>query len=530
MSFCKIILSYFKKHKIRLGFVVISILLVTIISLLPAQILKIIVDEVIPSENINKLFKIALIYLLTYILIGIITFIKDIIMLNTSLRITEYLKCKMMKHINKMSYKALVNTDSGTLESYFNNDVNSINELFTSGVVSMITDLFKMIGIVISIFIFSNIFGYIVLLILPILILFTSFIRKRMLKAQLKTKSLEGNVNKILLENVENINQIKINKAFNYSKDKYDVILNNHFKANQASNLYDAIFSPIMVMIRHIVVCVVLLVSGMDANIFKMSIGAVIAAISLLTDLFSPIENLGMEIQTIQKSVASVKRINEFLKLEEDENKKYYELDNYNIIFDNVSFSYNDVNVISNFNLNIDSNDKIALQGSSGSGKSTLMKLALGLIKPNSGSVTINSIPSYSLDESTRRNLFAIVYQEPFFSGGTIYEEISLKDKAISKDSVRKALDIVGLNYICDLDVILAINEYSSGELALFNIARIIVKDPKVIFLDEMNAKIDPVTAKNLINLINTISKDKIVISINHYGDILDNARIIKLI
>ncbi len=529
MSVGKVIILYFKEHKFKAFLIFFMILLVTIIALIPAQILRIIVDDAIGNSKVKILAIYSIIYFFMYLLIGIITFIKDIIMLSTSQDITSLIRCKMMKHVHQMDYKSLVSSDSGTLEAYFNNDVNSINELFTSGIVNICCDFFKMLGIVVIIFLYSWLFGIIVLLILPFLVLFTSFVRKRMMRAQLKTKSLEGNVNKVLLENVENIEQIKVNKAEDYSKEKYSLILQNHFKTAQTSNFYDAIFSPIMQIVRNIVVISILLISGFNHNIFGMSIGMIISSISLITDLFTPIEALGMEIQTIQKSLASVKRINQFFNYPIDEKMNLNSPSNINITFKNVSFGYKDKLVINSFNIKIDDKEKIVFKGPSGAGKSTLMKLAMGLIKPSSGEVLIGDIQAFDLSDEARRSLFSIVYQDPFFSDGSIYDEISLKDKKITKEKVREALNKVGLDYIDDLDETLISSNYSSGELALFNIARVIAKDTKIVFLDEMNSKIDPITAKKIINLINENTKDKIVISINHYGDILEGANVVNI-
>jgi len=530
MSVLKVLLLYLKRHKARTAAVIISVATVTLLALVPAQILKVIVDDIIPGGDGERLLTAALVYAATYVAIGLVTFIKDVILLSTSQRITEKLRCEMMAHVQRMTYTELVSTDSGTLEAYFNNDVDSINELFTSGAADMATDLFKMAGIVISIFIFSTAFGIIVLCVLPVLVLFTSLVRKGMLKAQLKTKALEGNVNKILLENVENIEQLKANKALHYATDKYDMILSSHFKASQASNFYDAVFSPVMQIIKNAVLCGVLLLCGYNlGGVFGMSIGAVIAALSLLTDLFAPIENLGMEIQTIQKSVAAVKRINGFFKMSEEPEKTCLNLKNTEIVYENVSFAYGEKEVIKNFSLTVCDGERIALQGPSGVGKSTILKLAMGLIKPGCGTVTIGGRENYLFDSDMRKELFAIVYQDPFFSGGSVYEEISLKDKTITKEQVKSALCAVGLGYVENLDERLNDKEYSSGELALFNIARVIVRDPKIIFLDEMNAKIDPVTGKQIIRLIENLSMGKTVISINHYGEALSGARVIKL-
>lgn len=529
MSVGKILKEFLKKNKLSTLLVVLSIMLVTVIALMPAQILRVIVDQTIPSADIQKLFWVAIVYISTYVLVGLTTFLKDILMLSYSQQFMKKLRSQMMKHVGNLSYQALVGTDSGNLEAYFNNDVNALNELFTSGVISMITDLLKMIGILISIFIYSSLFGWIVLGIMPVLFIFTSLVRRGMLKAQLKTKSLEGNINKVLLENVENIEQIKINQADEYAKKKYAAILNNHFKASQASNFYDAFFSPVMQLIRSLLICSILLLSGWNPNLFGMSIGMIISSISLLTDLFSPIENLGMELQTIQKSIAAVKRINSFFQLETDDSKNEQVVEDYTITYQHVSFSYQKTEVIHDFSLCIKKGEKIVLQGPSGAGKSTLMKLAMGLLKPTAGTVEIGNQAVYTMSPENRRKIFSIVYQDPFFSGDSIYDEITLKDNQIPQEEVRRILDYVGLDYVTDLNQRLNEAIYSSGELALFNIARMMIRNPQIIFLDEMNSKIDPVTGKRLMSLINAYAKDKTVISINHYGDALENSKIIQL-
>ena len=134
------VIDYFKKHKNRLFIIITIIIFVTILSLIPAQILRIVTDEGINEKKLQILLIYSIFYSIIYLVIGITTFIKDIIMLSASQDITYDLRCNMMKHIHHMNYNSLINTDSGTLEAYFNNDVNSINELFTKGIVNIFTD------------------------------------------------------------------------------------------------------------------------------------------------------------------------------------------------------------------------------------------------------------------------------------------------------------------------------------------------------------------------------------------------------
>ena len=513
MSVIKCIFNYFKKHRIIFVFTLLVIISVTFLSLVPPQLLKIIVDDLSSSNNISHLWIYALLYMLIFIAIGIINFLKEILLVIISQGVGKRIRLEMLTKVNRLSYKNFAEYDYGTLEAYFSNDVEEINTLITSGVISMIIDSFKIIGIIISIFIFSYLFGLITLAIIPFLILFVMWIRKRMYKAQKTNRTLEGKVNNLVLENLDNINTIKTFRIYNEVKEKYDNILKNHFKTNQKSNIYDALFSPVMQILKTLLIVLIIVISTTNNSVFGLSIGTLASSIDLITNLFSPIENLGMELQTIQKSFAAINRINEFFKLKEDEKKDQdCNIDKKIVLeFKDVTFSYDGKeNVIENFNLKLENNMRLTLKGKSGSGKSTLFKLAYGLIKPTKGQV-------------------GIVYQDYYFSGGTIKEEVTLLNPEISDEQVYKILKLVELDRIKDINVPLKSNDYSTGELSLFNIARAIIMNSKILFLDEMNAKIDQVTAQKIINVINNVAKDKIILSINHYGHLLENSDILNL-
>lgn len=528
MSTKKCITHYFKSHPMILFLSIIIVILVTTLALLPPQLLRIIVDDVIPNQDQHMLLILAIFYMLVFLSIGIINFLKEVLLVVLSQGIGKTIRLEMMRKVNHMKYESFTKYDAGILESYFSNDVDEINTLITSGVISMVIDSFKMIGILVSIFIFSAVFGGITLLILPFIVAFTLWIRKRMYKAQMENRTLEGNVNYLLLENLDNMRTIQSYRIYDAVSKKYKTILKSHFNANQKSNSYDAIFSPIMQTLKTILIVLIICISSSHSTILGLSIGVLVGMIELLTNLFSPIENLGMELQTIQKSFAAIHRINQFFTIEE--NKKKLELSDIDLSsitleFKDVSFSYTgNENVIDHFNLTIQNNQRWVFQGESGSGKSTLFRLACGLIEPSSGSVTINGIATYLLPDEIKRKLFGIVYQDYFFFGGSIYEEVTLLNQNISDEKVYDILRKVGLQRISNIHVPFIPTDYSTGELSLFNIARAILMDAKVLFLDEMNAKIDGITAKKIIQIMNDISKNKIVCSINHYGELLDNS------
>lgn len=532
MSGWQCIRNYFGKHRVLLGLSIGVIVATVIVSLIPPQILRYIVDGILDGGRKQELLTFALLYTGMYLLVGLVSLAKEGLMVCISQGISKELRISMLKHVNRLTYLNFTRYDSASLEAYFNNDVAAINTLITSGVVSIGIDLFKMIGIVISIFIFSVQFGMLVLVILPFLAWFAMFVRKRMFRAQINTRNLEGKVNHLVYENVENIEAVKLYDTNSYSSQKYENVLERHFTAAQTSTFYDAVFSPIMETVKDIIIVAVILLSGYRADMLGMSVGVVVSTISLLTDLFHPVQNLGMELQTIQKSMAGITRINQFFALTEEEEKTSQgNLDKEHLIlrFEDVSFSYDGKEeVISHFNFCMEGTDKITLQGRSGAGKSTLFKLAYGLLKPTSGKVTINGLDTILLPDEMKAGLFGMVYQEPFFSGETIYEELSLH-RNIPEYKVREALDMVGLSRITDLQQTFSKNDFSTGELSLLNIARVILTDCKVLFLDEMNARIDPATAGMIMDTMNRIAQDKMVLSINHYGSLLDHSKVLQL-
>lgn len=528
----KCVVNYFKRHLHILFLTIFAVLLVTLLALIPPQLLRIIVDDIFTNNDYNRLFIFALLYMIVFVFTNLINFLKEILLVIISNGIGKNIRLSMLKKVNKMSYNNFLKYDSGTLEAYFSNDVDEINTLITSGVISMTIDGIKMIGIIITIFLYDYLFGVITLLIIPLIIIFTLWIRKMMYKAQLTNRKLEGSINNLVLENLDNIVTIKSFRIYDKIEKKYNNILNNHFKTNQKVNTYDAMFSPVMQILKTSLIVLIIVLSTINENLFGVSIGVLVSLIDLITSLFTPLENLGMEIQTIQKSFAAIKRINDFFKLEEDDEKlENVVIDDKNIIleFKDVTFSYDGKeNVFEHFNLKISNNDRLVLKGKSGSGKSTIFKLAYGLIKPTGGSVTINNIPTYLLPNELKRKFFGIVYQDYFFSNGTIKEELTLLNN-ISDEKVYKVLSLVGLSRITNINEKLNINDYSTGELSMFNIARAILLDSKVLFLDEMNAKIDDINAKHIIDVIDNVSKNKLVLSINHYGELLNNSKILEL-
>lgn len=538
-------LEYAKEKKGKIAFLLILILSVTFVTLLPPQLLKYVVDEILLKKRGSLLLLFAALYTGSYLLLGVLQFLQELLLVSISQGICRKLRTVMMEKIHRMAYRTFVRYDAAAMESYFNNDVGTIDTLITSGAVSMLMDLFKMIGIFLSIFLNNWKFGLVVLVFFPFLAGFALRVRKKMFDAQFRNRNQEQEVNRLVLENVENMQAIKNYGCEAWTEKKYGTILEKHYQASKETDFMDGIFSPVMETFKFLVIILLLALSGSGMWNFSISTGSVVALIALLLELFEPVENLGQELQTIQKSLSGLRRLNDFFALEEDvhevicreEGENTWnpvtsdrkEPEDFVLEFRDVSFSYEEgEQVISHFNLRASGQERIVLSGRSGVGKSTIFKLAYGILKPTKGQVLLNGKPVFDLNEEERRACFGLVYQEPFFSGGTIYEELALTRK-IPEDAVRDVLHQVGLSRIMDIGQPLREQDFSSGELSLLNIARMLLSDCRIVFLDEMNARIDPVTAEHIIGLMDQVTKDKMVFSINHYGESLKDSRVIKL-
>lgn len=220
----KLLWEYIKQNKIKSILCILALVVSILLSLTPAQLIRIITDDYLDRNNMAVLVILICAYVLSYVLYGLSNFLKNYLLLSFSQYYFAYVRKAMINHYSKIDYRLLTDVDIGTYEGYFGNDLNSLNSLFEDGIIDMISDLFKMVGILISLYMYSYIFGLIVTAILPLIILMTLFFQRRMLKAQKKVKSCDGNANEILFESIENIGQIKINKAYKYSKNRYETI------------------------------------------------------------------------------------------------------------------------------------------------------------------------------------------------------------------------------------------------------------------------------------------------------------------
>ncbi len=510
---------------------VFSVCGVVIASLIPPQILKYIIDgNLVPRSN-NRLLFLATIYMVVLLFIGIFDFMKEAVLTVLGQKITKEIRLEMMEKLKKIGAAFFSSNATGTLVSRFTNDVEAINSMFTGGIIGMMVDCLKVIGIVVSICLFSVKLGVMTLLLLPIIYGITRIFQKKMLKAQIENRIYVGRVNNHISESLKNIQMIKSYSKEDYMEKKYTSYLRSNYKTIEKVNFYDSVFSPIIQLTRALIIAIIVILSTKQLNYLGISLGMIAASIELISNLFSPIENLGMELQNIQRAISGIHRVNDFYNLPEEQQKrrelKQVDIvparDHIRVCFNDVTFQYEKGNdILKHINLNLKPQEKVTFVGRTGVGKSTLFKLVMGFLKPTQGDITVNGIDVCDIPNLEKRKVFGYVGQNFHMIKGTVAEQISLKDESITKEHIEYALNFVGLtDYVEALEKgintpIISDVLFSQGQKQLLAIARAIVTDPPILLFDEITANLDSITEEKFIAVLQKASKSHTILSITH--------------
>ena len=498
-------------------------------SLFPPLILAQVIDALAAGRNIT--FTMALAYFALIALAGLTESLREGGLTVLGQKITHALRTNLMDKMGRLNADSLNHIEPGALVSRFAGDVDTVEKLFTSGIVSMFADACKIISILAIIWTCSRGLTIILLVILPLLFWFTRYVQKNMLSAQLENRRAISHVSAHVPETLKNIRTIHTLGIEEYMEKRYDASIEDSYRAVEKTNFYDAIYSPIVLILNAIVVAIVMLLSASGSErvlvLFGMSAGTAVAIMNYISQIFTPIENLGMEIQTIQSALAGVHRINEFLNLDEEApctahlpiehaaaNQPLVEVND-------VTFGYDERNVLKHLTFNVCTGEQVTLSGRTGAGKSTVFKLLLGLYSPTEGHVMIDGVPARDIAANERRALFGYVEQSFHMVPGTVRDQITLFDNSISKSAIEKAVELAGLSQAIaalpqGLDTICTAGLFSQGQWQLLSIARAAVADPRILLLDEITANLDADTENTVLSALKRISADRTVISISH--------------
>ena len=501
-------------------------------ALLPPWILGSIVDTITAGNAVPV--ALVILYFAFTVLTGLTESIREGLLTVFGQKITHALRSSMMEKYTNLTAGELTKQEPGTIVSRFVGDVDTVENLFTSGIISMFADACKIISILVVIWLKNRGLAIVLLILLPFLYWFTRTVQKNMLKAQIENRCAVGRASGHVPETLHNIRTIHTLGKERYMEQRYDEYIAESYRAVDRTNFYDAIYSPVILILNAIVVAVVMLFSASGnakvLTLFGMSAGTAVAVINYISQIFTPVESLGMEIQTIQSAIAGVHRINEFYALEElpervrnletpvvtEEETPFVELQN-------VTFAYEDDSrkILHHLSFKVYPGEQVTLSGRTGAGKSTVFKLLLGLYQPGEGKVLIQGRDAFQIPENEKRSLYGYVEQTFHRVPGTVKDQITLYDDSFTMEEVREAATIAGLDATIEqlekgYDTLCTSEIFSQGQWQLLSIARAAVAKPKLLLLDEITANLDAQTEEEVLQALKRASEGRTVISISH--------------
>ncbi len=494
-------------------------------SLLPPLLLARVIDGL--TGGIPLTFAAALLYFGSLALEGVLTSAQETLLEILGQKMTHALRAAMSQKLARLPAATLSAQNPGELAARFSGDVDTVEALFTSGVISMAADACRILSILAVIAVKNAGLALILLPVLPLLAAFTRHVQRRTLAAQMENRRAVAAISAQVPEALHNIRTIRALGLEDYMSARYDRRIGESYAAVEKTNFYDAVYSPVVLTLNAAVVGVVMLLSASgDARVltlFGMSVGTSVAVINYISRIFAPIESLGMEIQTIQSAMAGVKRINAFLAQPERaaQAAESAAVPRGDVAVDHVTFGYGGRTVLSDLSFTVKAGEQATLVGRTGAGKSTVFKLLLGLYRPEKGTVTIGGVDVSQITDRQRRSCIGCVEQHFARVPGTVLDQITLGDPRITRDMARKAARLAGLDAaICAFpdgyDTRCTDGMFSQGEWQLLSIARAAAADPAVLLLDEITANLDAQTEARVLEALRRASAGRTVISISH--------------
>ena len=563
MSSSKIIRLAIRRHLFLAALILLSTAVSVITALIPPVILGRIVDRLSRSQDISLLMIFS--YFGLILISGVFESGRESLLVIFGQKVTHTLRSALCAKLKRLPADCFVKTQPGVTASRFVGDVDTVEELFTSGIISMFADLCKVISLFVMIFLRSKGLALVLVLILPLIFVFTRAVQKRMLRAQIDNRTAQGRVTAMVPETIHSIRTIHTLGCEGFMRERYSRGVLQSYQAVEKTNFYDAVYSPVINIISAAVIALIYLLAASGSHsvqaFFGMSVGGAVTIVSWVSQIFAPLDSIGMEIQTIQSAAAGVHRIDEFLAQPERPAKEEVpqaaagtaenagvtdavmaraatgaaaaempapEADagagknTAAILLSHVTFRYADgEDVLRDLSLRVNKGERVYLSGRTGAGKSTIFKLILGLYPANEGQVLVNGQDAYRIPDSAHRKIFGYVEQRFRMVPGNIRDQITLFDPSVTQEMVCAAAKTVGLDSVIEklekgYDTPCREDLFSQGQWQLLSIARAVAADPEILLLDEITANLDAETELTVLHALSRAAANRTVLSISH--------------
>jgi ATP-binding cassette subfamily B protein len=538
------LLGYLRPYRRQVAIAVAAIVGHSCLELAPPYLTKIAIDRYIPAGDVSGLAGMAGLYLVTLLASFMLEYLQTWTMQATGQRIMFDLRMQMIEHLQRLDLRFYDRNPVGRLMTRVTTDVDVLNDLFTSGVVSVFGDLFTLIGIMVVLVWMDWRLALVAFSVLPLIALITQWFRVNVRETYRAVRTWIARINAYLQERITGMATVQLYRREARDFATFDEIDRQHRDANVRSIFYYAAFYPGVELVSALAASLILWVGGgWVVNGSGLTLGALVAFLQYSQRFFRPISDLSEKFNLLQGAMASSERIFALLDTPVEIASPVVARRGPperagTIRFEHVTFSYVEGEpVLRNVSFEVQPGQRVAIVGATGSGKTTIVSLLQRFYDVQQGRITIDGVDIREMDLAVLRSLFGLVLQDVYLFSGTIGGNVRLGNTSITDADVRRALDAVHASRFVDrlpLGVNTPVTErgatFSSGQKQLLSFARALAFNPTVLILDEATSSVDTDTEMLIRDALKVVMRGRTTIAIAHrLSTIQDMDRILVL-
>lgn len=528
VSLLRRLTQFLKPYK---GYVFVAVLFTVVTSVLvPLRpyLTKVAVDENIAHKDWDGLLTTLLLIFSVLLAQGIISYGTQILMQWVGQQTVYDLRTQLFERLQKLSLRFYDTNPIGRLVTRVTSDVEILNEVFSSGLVIIISDILVIVGIVVYMFTISWQLSLVTIAILPLLLWATAVFRKKVRSNYREIRKQVARLNSFLNEFISGIGIVQLFQQEKSQYDKFESINRSHADAQIRTVFYFAVFFPVVEMLAGIATAIMLWYAAGDVLSGAMQVGTLIAFIQYFEMFFRPVRELSEKYDTLQNAMASSERIfvllDETSFVEDAPNATPLQEFKHSVEFRNVDFGYSpDIPVLKNVSFTVKKGETVAIVGATGAGKSSIINLLTRFYEFQGGSILIDGQDIRTVQQQSLRARIALVLQDVFLFSGSIGHNISLGNEHISPERIEQAAHAVGaggfierLPMKYDTPVMERGATLSVGQKQLISFARALATDPDILILDEATSSVDTATEQLIEQAIQRLLVGRTSIVIAH--------------
>lgn len=522
------LLGYLRPYRLHVGVALVAIVAWSVLALAQPYLVKVAIDRYIAAGDLSGLNLIGLLFLAVLVAAFALEYLQTYIMQMIGQRIMFDIRMEVYRHLQRVDVAFYDKNPVGRLMTRVTTDVDVLNDLFTSGVVTVFGDVFTLAGIMIVMLALNWKLALVAFSVLPLIVIVTQWFRANVRDSYRTVRVWIARINAYLQENISGMATVQLfrREAPNYAR--FDEIDRAHRDANIRSIFYYATFYPAVEIIGSLAVALIIWYGGASVLAGTLTLGSLVAFIQYSQRFFRPISDLSEKFNLLQASMASSERIFKLLdtpvSIESPARPVRIDGGGGSIGFENVWFAYSGEDyVLRDVTFDVQPGERVGIVGATGAGKTTVINLLLRFYDVNRGRILVDGIDIRSMDLASLRGTFGLVLQDVQIFSGTIADNIRLGNESIAPERVRRAAEAVHADRFIDnlpqgFDSHVAERgaTLSVGQKQLLSFARALAFDPRILILDEATSSVDTETEMLIRDAIEVLMAGRTTIAIAH--------------